>query len=122
MLDPQFQGQIKERLNSRDALRLVSSYVKPTLELWLSQHVDLGKKLAELVIRQAQSRQRASQKVEKRKGSGVARAARQADRVAKAVTCCSTRCFSSKATVPAAVPRWAATRKHKPCCRCVARC
>ena len=72
VLDPQFQGQIKERLNSRDALRLVSAYVKPPLELWLNQHVDVGRKLAELVIRQAQTRQRASQKVEKRKGSGVA--------------------------------------------------
>ena len=72
VLDPQFQGQIKERLNSRDALRLVSIYVKPSLELWLSQHVDFGKRLAELVIRQAQTRQRASLKVEKRKGSGVA--------------------------------------------------
>jgi len=72
VLDPQFQGQIKERLNSRDALRLVSTYVKPSLELWLSQHVGHGKRLAELVIQQAQTRQRASQKVEKRKGSGVA--------------------------------------------------
>ena len=72
VLDPQFQGQIKERLNSRDALRLVSGFVKPVLELWLSQHVEHGKKLAELVIKQAQTRQRASQKVEKRKGSGVA--------------------------------------------------
>ncbi len=72
VLDPQFQGQIKERLNSRDALRLVSGYVRPALELWLNQHVDLGRRLAELVIRQAQTRQRASQKVEKRKGSGVA--------------------------------------------------
>jgi topoisomerase-4 subunit B len=50
----------------------VSSYVKPALELWLNQHVDYGKKLADLVIRQAQTRQRAAQKVEKRKGSGVA--------------------------------------------------
>ena len=72
VLDPQFQGQIKERLNSRDALRLVSGYVRPGLELWLNQHVELGRKLADLVIRQAQTRQRASQKVEKRKGSGVA--------------------------------------------------
>jgi topoisomerase-4 subunit B len=72
VLDPQFQGQIKERLNSRDALRLVSGYVKPALELWLNQHVEWGRKLAEFVIRQAQTRQRASQKVEKRKGSGVA--------------------------------------------------
>ena len=72
VLDPQFQGQTKERLNSRDALRLVANYVRPALELWLSQHVDQGKKLADLVIRQAQTRQRASQKVEKRRGSGVA--------------------------------------------------
>ena len=35
VLDPQFQGQIKERLNSRDALRLVGGYVKPAFELWL---------------------------------------------------------------------------------------
>ncbi len=72
VLDPQFQGQIKERLNSRDALRLVSTYVKPALELWLNQHVDQGRKLADLVIRQAQTRQRAGQKVEKKRGSGVA--------------------------------------------------
>ncbi len=72
VLDPQFQGQVKERLNSRDAVRLVSSFVRPTLELWLNQHVDYGKKLAELAIKAAQTRQRAGQKVEKRKGSGVA--------------------------------------------------
>ena len=72
VLDPQFQGQIKERLNSRDAVRLVSSYVRPALELWLNEHVEFGKKLAELAIRTAQTRQRAGQKVEKRKGSGVA--------------------------------------------------
>jgi topoisomerase-4 subunit B len=72
VLDPQFQGQVKERLNSRDAVRLVSGYVRPALELWLNQHVDYGRKLAELAIRAAQTRQRAGQKVEKRKGSGVA--------------------------------------------------
>jgi len=72
VLDPQFQGQIKERLNSRDAVRLVSSFVRPSLELWLNEHVEYGKKLADLAIKAAQSRQRAGQKVEKRKGSGVA--------------------------------------------------
>ncbi len=72
VLDPQFQGQIKERLNSRDAVRLVSSFVRPALELWLNQHVEYGRKLAELAIRAAQTRQKAGQKVEKRKGSGVA--------------------------------------------------
>ena len=72
VLDPQFQGQIKERLNSRDAVRLVSSFVKPALELWLNEHVEYGKKLADLAIKAAQFRQRAGQKIEKRKGSGVA--------------------------------------------------
>ena len=72
VLDPQFQGQIKERLNSRDAVRLVAGYSRSSLELWLNQHVDHGKKIAELVIRQAQSRLRSAQKVEKRKSSGVA--------------------------------------------------
>ncbi len=72
VLDPQFQGQIKERLNSRDAVRLVASFTRPALELWLNHHVDYGKKLAELVIKQAQSRLRSAQKVEKKKSSGVA--------------------------------------------------
>ncbi|MEB2348625.1 MAG: DNA topoisomerase IV subunit B [Comamonadaceae bacterium] len=72
VLDPQFQGQIKERLNSRDALRLVSNFVRPALELWLNANVEYGKRLAELAIKAAQTRQRAGQKVEKRKGSGVA--------------------------------------------------
>lgn len=72
VLDPQFQGQIKERLNSRDAVRLVSHFVRPALELWLNANVDYGKRLAELAIKAAQTRQRAGQKVEKRKGTGVA--------------------------------------------------
>ncbi|WP_211467125.1 DNA topoisomerase IV subunit B [Collimonas silvisoli] len=72
VLDPQFQGQIKERLNSRDAVRLVSTYTRPALELWLNQHVEYGKKLADLVIKQAQNRLRSAQKVEKKKSSGVA--------------------------------------------------
>jgi topoisomerase-4 subunit B len=72
VLDPQFQGQIKERLNSRDALRLVASFVKPQLEFWLNTHPEHGRRLADLVIRQAQARARAAQKVEKKKGSAVA--------------------------------------------------
>jgi topoisomerase-4 subunit B len=72
VLDPQFQGQIKERLNSRDALRLVSSAVRPQLEFWLNHHPNEGRQLADLVIRQAQQRARAAQRVEKRKSSAVA--------------------------------------------------
>jgi len=72
VLDPQFQGQIKERLNSRDAVRLVGGFSKSALELWLNSNVEYGKKLAELAIRQAQARTRSNQKIEKRKSSGVA--------------------------------------------------
>jgi topoisomerase-4 subunit B len=72
VLDPQFQGQIKERLNSRDAVRLVGGYVRNALDLWLHANVDYGRKLAESAIRQAQARAKSSQKVEKRKSSGVA--------------------------------------------------
>ena len=72
VLDPQFQGQTKEKLTSRDALKLVSYFVRPQFEFWLNDHIEEGKKLAELVIRQAQARQRQTQKVEKKRGSSVA--------------------------------------------------
>ncbi|SOE49201.1 Topoisomerase IV subunit B [plant metagenome] len=72
VLDPQFQGQIKEKLNSRDAVRLVSGFAKTALDLWLNSNVEYGRKLAELAIRQAQARARSAQKVEKKKSSGVA--------------------------------------------------
>ena len=50
ILDPQFQGQIKEKLTSRDALKLVSMVVKDPLEVWLNNNVDYAKRIAELVI------------------------------------------------------------------------
>ncbi|HEX8009963.1 MAG TPA: DNA topoisomerase IV subunit B [Casimicrobiaceae bacterium] len=72
ILDPQFQGQTKERLMSRDALKLVSFALKDRLEVWLNTHVEDGRRIAELVIEQALARAKSAQKVEKRKGSGVA--------------------------------------------------
>jgi topoisomerase-4 subunit B len=72
VLDPSFQGQIKERLNSRDAVALVARMVRDPLELWLNEHPDDAKRIAELAIKAAQARSRAGQKVEKRKQSGVA--------------------------------------------------
>lgn len=72
VLDPQFQGQTKEKLTSRDALRLVATQVRPPLELWLNRDLESARKIAELAIRAAQHRARSAQKVEKKKGSGVA--------------------------------------------------
>jgi len=72
ILDPQFQGQIKEKLTSRDALKLIAQVVRDPLEVWLNAHVDHGKRIAELAIQQALTRMKSAQKVEKRKGSGVA--------------------------------------------------
>ncbi len=72
VLDPSFQGQIKERLNSRDAVALIARMVRDPLELWLNEHPDDAKKISELAIRAAQARSRAGQKIEKRKQSGVA--------------------------------------------------
>src|SRR5690606_3555838 len=56
ILDPQFQGQNKERLNSRDAVRMISSYVRHALELPLHANVDAAKKLADYAIKHAQAR------------------------------------------------------------------
>ncbi len=72
MLDPQFKGQVKNELISRDGVKLIAQMVRDPFELWLNQHVDEGKRIAELVISQASARTRAAQKVERRKSSGVA--------------------------------------------------
>ena len=71
-LDPQFQGQTKEKLTSRDTLKLVSSFVRSQFEFWLNDHLEDGKKLAEHIISLAQSRQRQAAKYEKKKTSSVA--------------------------------------------------
>ena len=72
MLDPQFKGQVKNELISRDGVKLMAQMVRDPFDLWLNRHVDEGKRIAELVMRQAMTRTRAAQKVERRKSSGVA--------------------------------------------------
>jgi topoisomerase-4 subunit B len=80
MLDPQFAGQTKERLSSREAAAFVSGMVKDALSLWLNQHPDEGEKIAELAINSAQRRTRAAKKVErKRITSGPALPGKLAD-------------------------------------------
>jgi topoisomerase-4 subunit B len=72
ILDPQFQGQTKERLSSRESLKLIASRVKDPLDAWLNQNVEEGKRIAQLAIAAAVNRQKAGKVVEKRRGSGVA--------------------------------------------------
>ena len=65
--DPQFSGQTKERLSSRQCAAFVSGVVKDAFSLWLNQHVEWGEKLAELAISSAQSRMKSRKKVLRKK-------------------------------------------------------
>ncbi len=65
--DPQFSGQTKERLSSRECAPFVSGVVKDAFSLWLNQHTDAGEQLAMLAISNAQSRMRAGKKVVRKK-------------------------------------------------------
>lgn len=65
--DPQFSGQTKERLSSRECAPFVSGVTKDAFSLWLNQHVEMGERIAELAIANAQSRQRAGKKVARKK-------------------------------------------------------
>ncbi len=67
LVDPQFSGQTKERLSSRECAAFVSGVVKDSFSLWLNQHTDAGEKIAELAIASAQSRLRAGKKVVRKK-------------------------------------------------------
>lgn len=65
--DPQFSGQTKERLSSREAAAFVSGVAKDAFSLWLNQHTEEGDKLAEFCISNAQKRVRSSKKIARKK-------------------------------------------------------
>jgi topoisomerase-4 subunit B len=65
--DPQFSGQTKERLSSREAAAFVSGIVKDAFSLWLNQHTEEAEKLAELCIANAQGRLRLAKQVTRKK-------------------------------------------------------
>ena len=65
--DPQFSGQTKERLSSRECATFVSGVVKDAFSLWLNQHTEAGERIAALAIQSAQSRMRAGRKVVRKK-------------------------------------------------------
>ena len=67
LIDPQFSGQTKERLSSRECAAFVSGVVKDAFGLWLNHHTEMGERIAWLAIENAQSRQRAGKKVVRKK-------------------------------------------------------
>lgn len=69
MQDPQFSGQTKERLSSRESANVVSGVIKDAFSLWLNQHPETGDLIAQMVIAAAQKRMRSGKKVVRKKVS-----------------------------------------------------
>ena len=67
LADPQFSGQTKERLSSRQSAAFISGVSKDAFSLWLNEHPQEGAKIAEIAIRNAQRRLQAAKKVERKK-------------------------------------------------------
>ena len=65
--NPQFAGQTKERLDSKDHMSFVSSSTKDSLSIWLNQHTEEGERIADLAISAAQKRIKSSTKVDRKK-------------------------------------------------------
>ncbi|MFO1429004.1 MAG: DNA topoisomerase IV subunit B [Candidatus Competibacteraceae bacterium] len=65
--DPQFSGQTKERLSSRECAVFVGGVIKDTFSLWLNQHPEVGERIAQLALQNAQKRLRSSKKVMRKK-------------------------------------------------------
>ncbi len=65
--DPQFAGQIKERLSSRHAAGLVETIIHDAFSIWLNQHVDIGERIAQLAIEHASARLKASRQIVRKK-------------------------------------------------------
>ena len=68
--EPQFSGQTKERLSSRESSTFVSGVVRDAFSIWLHQHVEMGERIAEIAIERAQNRLRANKRVVRKKISG----------------------------------------------------
>jgi topoisomerase-4 subunit B len=65
--DPQFAGQIKERLSSRNAAGLVENIIHDAFSIWLNQHVEVGERIAQLAIERASARLKASKQIVRKK-------------------------------------------------------
>lgn len=69
MADPQFSGQTKERLSSRQCASYVNGVVKDAFSLWLNHHTEAGEQLAEMAIESARNRLKAGKKIERKKAT-----------------------------------------------------
>ncbi|MGD9308787.1 MAG: DNA topoisomerase IV subunit B [Desulfosarcina sp.] len=67
MMDPQFSGQTKERLSSRQCASFVNGVVKDAFSLWLNHHTEAGERLAEMAIESARRRLTAGKKIVRKK-------------------------------------------------------
>ena len=67
MTDPQFSGQTKERLSSRQAAGFIEGAAHDAFSLWLNQHVELGEKIAQLAIERASARLKTEKQVVRKK-------------------------------------------------------
>lgn len=70
ILDPQFQGQTKEKLSSESAARLHLGLIRDGFELWLNENIEFSKKLAEMVISNANKRNKIEIKIDRKRGGG----------------------------------------------------
>ncbi|MBN2705453.1 MAG: DNA topoisomerase IV subunit B [Deltaproteobacteria bacterium] len=84
MADPQFSGQTKERLTSRESASFIAGAIKDSFSLWLNEHPAIGEEIAALAISNAQKRQRAARRIERKKiTSGPALPGKLADCVSQ---------------------------------------
>ena len=68
--EPQFAGQMKERLASRDAAGVVEAFVRDSMALWLNRHPDAGERIAQFAIANAQERAKAAQRIVRKRIAG----------------------------------------------------
>ena len=121
MQEPQFAGQMKERLGSRDAAPLVEGFARDSMALWLNRHPDAGE-----THRAVRDRERAGARSRRRRrscasASPAARRCPGSSPTASARSRGAASCSWSRATRPAARPSRRATRTSRRSCRCAAR-